>query len=96
MNSFRVALRNQPNSLLLLGTALATVLLIGLGLSFTIFVSSVTDAKLYSKPMCFSAECVTRLTDAIQPALKTAKATLDVGVAIATIGGIVVAPPASE
>jgi len=91
MNSFRVPLRNQPNSLLLLGTALATVLLIGLGLSFAIFVSTVTDTKLYSKPMCFSAECVTRLTDAIQPALNTAKATLDVGVAIATIGGIVVA-----
>jgi len=91
MNNFIAGMRNHPRSLVCLGMVLVSVLAIGLGLAIIIAIATINEKELYRHAICFNGECVKLLAAAIEPALGTAKATLDFGVAIATMGGIFVA-----
>lgn len=91
MNNIKATLKSQPRSLIILGFTLALVLIIGLGLAAAIAIATIYDEKLHLLSVCLNSNCVNRLAKSIEAALATAKATLDFGVAIATIGGIFVA-----
>lgn len=84
-------LRQQPPSLVGLGFTIVAILAAGLVLSLAIAAVTIYKQQLYRGGFCLTADCVAFLAHAVSPALEVAKATLDVGVAIATIGGIFVA-----
>lgn len=66
-------------------------LLFGLCLAVVAMISTIIELKLGSLPLCFSNTCIKNFTENTEQAFTIAKATLDVGIAIATIGGIFVA-----
>ncbi|WP_315531635.1 retron Ec48 family effector membrane protein [Delftia acidovorans] len=91
MNKIRNTLRNNPSSLIILGITLFSILIIGMGLSAIIATITIIDKQLYLNELCFSSDCARFFTKTIEPAISIAKATLDFGVAVATMGGIFVA-----
>jgi hypothetical protein len=91
MNRLATLARNQPLSVLVLGATLTAVIIVGLALAAAIAAITIQQKQLYSNPLCLTSECVKRFTETIEPALAVAKGTIDLGVAIATIGGIFVA-----
>ncbi|MGE8451043.1 MAG: retron Ec48 family effector membrane protein [Pseudomonadales bacterium] len=91
MNSFKNVLHNQPRSLLVLGGTLALILIVGIGFAVVIVILTIFDKELYLQDICFNSECVGRFFGYIGSATSTAKAAIDFGVAIATMGGIFVA-----
>lgn len=91
MNRFADFFRSLPASLIALASTLFIVMGVGMGLAIIVATSAIKGGELYSREVCLSKECVDLLMKQIEPALGIAKATLDLGVAIATIGGIFVA-----
>lgn len=91
MSNIKAALNNHPRSILVLGVVLASVLLIGFGFAATVAIITVSDQQLHLNDLCYSSDCVSRFAKTISPAISIAKATLEVGVSIATMGGIFVA-----
>jgi hypothetical protein len=91
MNKVRTFFAEQPVSLLGLGVLLLLIALIGLGLSIAVLVSSSLQENLFSFQFCLQKQCVKDYLEAIDQALVIAKATFDLCVAIATVGGIFVA-----
>lgn len=91
MNRVKKFFTEQPASLLSLGILLLLIALFGLGLSAAVLISSSIKENLFSLQICFQKQCVKDYLDAIDQALLIAKATLDLSVAIATVGGIFVA-----
>lgn len=84
-------LKNQPRSLVILGALLTLVLIAGLGLSTIVMVVTIRAQELQKLSICLQSGCVKEFTENIEAAISVAKATLDIGIAIATIGGIFVA-----
>lgn len=91
MNKIKAIFSGQPWGLTLLGTLLASILLLGLGLAIAVLVWSSLDRNLFLKDFCLSRECVVFYMGAVDQSLLIAKATFDLGVAVATMGGIFVA-----
>ncbi|THT96058.1 hypothetical protein E9531_16885 [Lampropedia puyangensis] len=91
MSKFKNIILNQPLGLIVLVIALAFILLFGIGLALISGFATIKHAGLYLDPICFNADCVERLVGKLQPSLNIARATLDVGVAFATMGGILIA-----
>lgn len=82
--------KGQPVSLLILGAIILFVLFIGIG-SALIVMAKTIHGGLLDLPFCMLNQCVDRFLEANDQVFIIAKATLDIGVAIATIGGIFVA-----
>lgn len=74
-----------------LGIALSLILMIGLLLSISIWICTSMQENLFSLDICFTNKCVSDFGDSISTSLAVAKSTLDICVAVATIGGIFVA-----
>lgn len=91
MNRLRKFLRDQPTSFVALGFLLIAILLTGLAFSLTIMVATIINEDLNLLPLCLSHSCFKWFFEQTETAFLTAKATFDIGVAIATIGGIFVA-----
>lgn len=91
MNSIKNVLHSQPRSLIVLGVTLALILIVGIGFAVVIAIVTVLDKQLYLENICFNSECVSHFLKNIDSATSTAKAAIDFGVAIATMGGIFVA-----
>lgn len=91
MNKIRQLFPEQPLSLIVLGLLLTFIFLVGLGLSFAAFFASSLDGQLFSKSFCFTTSCLEEYFSDVGQSLVIAKATFDLCVAIATIGGIFVA-----
>ncbi|MBV7417327.1 retron Ec48 family effector membrane protein [Comamonas sp. CMM03] len=91
MNKIKEYFLGRSLGLVVLGGVLIFVFSIGIGFSLLVLVSTSLEEKLFSKDFCFTGECVSYYFESIDESLIVAKATLDVGVAIATIGGIFVA-----
>lgn len=64
---------------------------IGFGLSFITTVSTGLKNGFFSLPLCFHKECMKSVITEFEYSFTIAKATLDFMVAVATIGGIIVA-----
>lgn len=91
MNSLTRFIRQQPPSLITLGATIIATVLIGLAFAATILTSTVFENKLYELPFCFTNECIKKFVEKTDFVYTSAKATFDLGVAIATMGGIFVA-----
>lgn len=91
MNKLKAFFAEQPTSFLVLGILLLLIALIGLGLSAAVLVSSSMQDNLFSLKFCLHKQCVKYYLEAVDQALLIAKATFDLCVAIATVGGIFVA-----
>lgn len=89
MNSLICFARQYP--LKLLGSIIIFTVLIGLVFSLIILISTVHEDKLHELPFCFANECIKNFFSKTDFVFSSAKATFDVGVAIATMGGIFVA-----
>jgi len=91
MSNIRTVLRNYPRGFIILGGVLAAILMVGMGAATIVAVVTIFEKKAYLGDICFSSDCVGGFVKMIGPAISIAKATLDFGVAIATMGGILVA-----
>lgn len=81
----------RPNGLKVLAWLLGTIFIVGLSLAFATLAKTSFDKNFFSQDLCFSNTCVRDYISHIDQSLAIIKSTLDVGVAIATIGGIFVA-----
>lgn len=91
MNKIRQIFLERPLSLIILGLLLAFIFIVGLGLSVVSFFASSLDSHLFSKSFCFTQSCLSAYFSDLEQSFMIAKATFDLCVAIATIGGIFVA-----
>lgn len=91
MNNLSAFFRSTPTSLISLGATLAAVLFAGFMLAIAVALSTILHGELYRAPLCFTSECTRSLLTTLDSALTIAKATIDIAVAAATIGGIFVA-----
>jgi hypothetical protein len=91
MNKPSAFFRSTPPSLIYLGATLAAILLAGFMLASVVTLSTIMHGELYRAPLCFTSECTKSLLTTLDPALTIGKATVDITVAAATIGGIFVA-----
>lgn len=74
-----------------LGLIILLILLCGLGIFAAVIISTSNEKGYFQSPFCWKSTCVKDYLGATEQAFIIAKATLDLGVAIATIGGIFVA-----
>jgi hypothetical protein len=91
MNSLKNLIKDSPTSLLWLGTFIAFILTTGLGAAILSAIGTSCKLELFSRDLCITNKCVEAYLSETSQAFIIAKATLDVGVATATIGGIFVA-----
>ena len=91
MNNLKGLFKRQQPSLVILGSVIIFTLLIGLFFSGTVLISTIINEELYKQPFCFKNGCVSDFIKDTETVFTSAKATFDLGVAIATIGGIFVA-----
>jgi hypothetical protein len=91
MTKLFTSIRQHPPSLIVLAGIIFIVLLLGFGFSLAVLVSTSLEKQYFEKPTCFTNFCIKEYFGAISESLSIAKATLEVGVAMATIGGIFVA-----
>jgi hypothetical protein len=89
--SKRTFLSNQPAGLVALGIILSLVFFVGFALAGTTLVRTTIAGDLWGQPICFKNDCIEHYFATVSQSFAIAKATIDVGVAIATIGGIFVA-----
>ncbi|WP_155122389.1 retron Ec48 family effector membrane protein [Burkholderia ubonensis] len=78
-------------SIAILATIIFVELIGGVVLSVAVLVATSREMKLFAMSLCFSNKCVHSYFDDIAQSLLIFKATLDVAVAISTVGGIFVA-----
>lgn len=76
---------------MVLGFIILLVLFFGFGMFAAVIVATSNEKGYFQSPFCWKSECVKDYLAATEQAFSIAKATLDLGVAIATIGGIFVA-----
>lgn len=91
MNKLRNMFPEQPLSLILLGLLLMLIFVLGLGLALVVLYYSSREGNFFRMDFCFTKGCVDVYLTQNATSLTIAKATFDLGVAIATIGGIFVA-----
>lgn len=91
MNSIRKILSEAPRALIILGAATLAVFAIGLTLSISVLVATSLEKELFFKTICLTNDCVEEYVETNSQFFSMLKATFDVGVAMATIGGIFVA-----
>lgn len=91
MNKLCRFVKESPASLTALGVVIIVPVVVGFGFSAWVLVSTIISENLASSPLCFSNECVQFFLGKTEQSFAIAKATLDLGVAVATIGGIFVA-----
>lgn len=70
---------------------IGSIFVVGFSIALLTFFRASADAGFFSQRFCFSNDCVKNYLAAIDQSLAIAKSTFDIGVAIATIGGIFVA-----
>ena len=70
---------------------LGVVALVGYGLCIIGIVASISGSDLPSRSICFRSECFAKFTETVEPVLAVGKAISDLLVAVATVGGILVA-----
>jgi hypothetical protein len=90
MNKLRKFCKEQP-SVASLATLILFVLILGSFLSIVVLVVTTWRSGIYLSPLCFSNGCVKDYFSKIDQSLAIFKAVMDLGVSIATIGGIFVA-----
>lgn len=91
MNSLNKIIREQPVSFTVLSVVIILTLCGGLSIAALAMITTILNENLGDLPLCFSNDCVEFFIKKTDQAFSIAKATLDLGVAIATIGGIFVA-----
>ncbi|TWD86374.1 hypothetical protein FB547_104318 [Variovorax beijingensis] len=91
MNKLKKLIANQSPSVVVLGLLIAIILIGGLLLSAAVIVATSFEKELFRAPFCLSNACVAAYLESTGQGFLIAKATFDIGVAIATIGGIFVA-----
>jgi hypothetical protein len=84
-------LKDQPISVMALGLIITLVLFVGFGIFAAVIIATSNEKEYFQSSFCWKNGCVKDYLVATEQAFSIAKATLDFGVAIATIGGIFVA-----
>jgi hypothetical protein len=90
IKSIRSFCRERP-SIAVLGGAIFFIMFIGVFLAFVVLIVTSKSDGLFDMTFCFSNECATDYFKKIDQSLLIIKATFDISVAIATVGGIFVA-----
>lgn len=85
------ALRRQPASLVILITLLSLVLVSGFCLAAVTFFTTASNHDFFSRKFCFSNRCVTSFLSVSDQTFVLFSGTMELVVAMATTGGIVVA-----
>lgn len=92
MNKIRTFWRiKKPSAFAWLGIVTALILSTGILCATLILIKTSVEEDFISRPLCLTNECTRIFLSKTDQSFAIAKATLDVGVAFATIGGIFVA-----
>lgn len=91
MNKLTKLIKDQPSSLKILEAVIAATITLGLTLAFVVMISTISKMGMIDLSLCFTNSCISYYIKETDQAFAIAKATFDLGVAIATIGGIFVA-----
>lgn len=91
MSSPRKFIAELPTSMVVLGGVISLILFTGLLISAVTLASTLLTSNSFERSLCLTNSCVKEFFGETDQSLSIAKATFDLGVAIATIGGIFVA-----
>lgn len=91
MNSLKNLISDTPRSFIWLGILIAFILLLGNAIAITTLYKTSIQEEYFSRPLCFQNQCIKEYIECTDQFFTISKATFELGVAIATIGGIFVA-----
>lgn len=91
MSEIRDYVKSLPVGVKWLGYALLAIFLSGMILAALIFFLTIICAQMYTRPWCWSNDCIKSFFGETDQSFLIAKSTIDLCVAAATVGGIFVA-----